>query len=770
MALAILKLNKRAGDKYIMEADIGTNEWYEYRIGKSRRKHRGLEFADEVQHQSSLIKAPVTDPASFQTSFLFDVSASLFDRDSRFIQLFSYKDRDKLSPAISEVLAIVPSVTDFNDDFKLPKMMSWQQEPTNVQSQAQSAEVRNTPMRVRENRVSEAMFFNALLGALPGLLTNALPMLGKILPAPGNAAPEVTKIADVAGKLLPELTKIIPTDVKPGAEGAQQVLKNISPKTIKAILEVIQAQMGTKTNGTNGHSIAKSNGYAAAKTIKAYSHDFAINPAVLMQLAPLLEKVLSPETIKAIGDNPVKLFKAVSDSALKFQKMELDHLEKINPGVDDPGFDQVVKGMARRRQRYSRAKIAPALLAALPALMPLLQKILSPDMIKAIGDQPVKLFNAIAGAGLKHSQQELEHLEKINPGVDDPAFDNIVNSMRVKEAVTINASFSNALSIKFLNAKTSVIAGKERVVYDKRQKITLPVQLSHSDQSKADGIKSISKGIFQLIIQDPDDMDVLLEKKYKLNDIPVGTPVSDIILSSDDVKSLPAARDLKVEVTFHWKKDKKTYGTFINHYITLTDGYLFQRTGDQLQQHFALNDVNVYRNYWHKVWEGGPTSHERWEVGFECKYYFLINTDDPSIKRLETRKKLVSDSSTKSDPDQYRRKMSARMKSGLQVSLEACNQLLGTHKLQPLSKEQLNALRCEDFMKASALAARVSVSFRGRKGETSALWTYPEGNFQSHILSKVTATDATGLVTSLAEEEVQFPKFSSVHFIGTQSE
>ncbi|ELR72566.1 hypothetical protein C900_01240 [Fulvivirga imtechensis AK7] len=759
MALAILKLNSKEIDKYTFEADIGTNNWYEYRLGKAKRKHRGMELVDEVIRQSTMLKAPVTDNKSFETSFTWSAPAAMFDRSTRFIQLFSYKDRNKTSPAISEVLTVAPVMADLNDDFKLPKMMTMPHKIYGTQSVA----VRNAPFRLKENKMSEAFFFNALLGAIPGLLTNALPMLGKLLPGLQSTAPEVTKISDTAGKLLPELIKIIPQDVKPGAEGARQVLQNISPETIKAILEIIQGQLG-KTNGTNGHSTAKS--------LKKYSHDFAINPATLMQLAPLLEKVLSPETIKAIGDNPVKLFKAVSDSALKFQKMELEHLEKINPGVDDAGFDKIVQGMAYRRTRYSKAKIAPALLAALPALMPVLEKVLSPDMIKAIGDQPVKLFNAIADAGLKHTKQELDHLEKINPGVDDPAFDNIVNSMNVKTAVTIDSTFSNALTIKFLNAQAISIAGKDKIVYDKRQKITFPVQLNSgkTKPGKVNGLKNIPKGIFQLIVQDGNSMEVLLEKKYKIKDVPVGAVIGDIVLTTDEVKMLPSNRDLKVELTFNWKGDKKNYGTFMNHYIMFSDGYVFQRTGNTSVTHFALNDVNVYRNYWHKVWEGGPASHERWKVDFECKYYYDINEEDANIKKLETKKRKISDTADDKEGDSYRRKIRARIKSGMEVSVEAYNELLKLQQLPSLSEEQLSAFSGEEFIKEAGLVGRVSVDFRGRKGETSALWTYPEGNIQSYILGKVVATDASGMVTELQEEEVQFPRFSSVHFIGTQSE
>lgn len=755
MALAVLKYLEKSAGNLLFEADIGTNRFYQYKTGKGKRKQKGLELVDDVVHQSALIKAPVKG-GGFQTRFMFSVPEEGMGRDSRFMQLFSFKSQNKVSPAISEVISIFPSVSDLkmsdlNGNYKLPKMMTL----VHTDRHASRIDTDHASCHIKENKVSEAMFFNAILNALPNLLTNALPMIGKIIPGLQKALPIVEKV-------LPIVSKLIPTDVKPGKEGAEQILKNISPETLKAILEVVQG-----VNAKNDNSAT--NGKAETKSLARHSHDFSINPSTLMQLAPLLEKVLSPETIKAIGDNPVQLFKAITDSAVKFQKMGLD---KPVATVNGSNLDKTVQQMALRSRsrdhRYSEAKIAPALLAALPALMPVLEKVLSPDMIKAIGEQPVKLFNAIADAGLKHTKQELDHLEKINPGVDDPAFDAIVASMSIKRSVGMKAKFSNAYAIEFTDVKMIALGGKEKVVYDRRQKMHIPVKIT-SPKGKDPKSAQIPKAIFQLIIQDGHSMDVLLEKKFRLKDVPVGGPVAGIVLEADELRKLPLHRDLKLELSLSWKKGEKTEGTFKNHYFWLSDGYVYQRSGKTVRQHFALNDVSRFRNYWHKVWEGGPETHERWKIDFECKYFYTLNDHDATIKKLETKKKIVNDSAADEDKD-YRRKIRAKLKSGMEISLTAYNELLALHQQTPLNAAQLNAFLGHEFMKEAATAASVSVDFKGRRGETVALWTYPEGNIQSYILSKVTTVDPSGMITAAQEEEVFFPRFSTVHFIGTKSE
>jgi hypothetical protein len=752
MALAILKYLGSSNGYFDFEADIGTSTHYQYKTGKSKRKEKGLELVDEVLYQSSLIKTPVVSPNSLDTRFRFRVPENTIGRDNRFIQLSSFKGSNLVSPSMSEVITLVPSISDFNGDFKLPKIMTL----THTNGHDSKIRCENAPCHIKDNKVSEAMFFNAILGALPNLLTNALPMIGKIIPGLQNALP-------VAEKLLPELGKLIPTDVKPGKEGVGQILQNISPETLKAIMEVVQG-----VNAKNDNSAA---GKAEAKSLSKYSHDFSINPSALMQLAPLLEKVLSPETIKAIGDNPVQLFKAISDSAVKFQNMDLGTLANVGATLTGGSkLDNVVKSMALRRQqrkRYSEAKIAPALLAALPALMPLIEKIASPEMINAIGEQPVKLFNAVADAGLKNSKQEYDHLEKINPGVDDPGFDAIVASMSLKKSVSIRSKFSDTYAIEFTDVKTIPVGGKERVVYDRRQKMHVPVKITSLKNSAQ---KQIAKAIFQLIIQDGDSMRVLLEKKFKLKDIVVGSPVAGVTLESEDLKKLPLNRDLKLELSVNWKAGDKIEGTFKNHYVWLSDGYVYQRSGNNMMKRFSLNDVSRFRNYWHKVWEGGPETHNRWKLDFECKYYYTLNDKDTTIKKLETKKKTVNDSASGDDESDYRRKITTKLKSGMEISLAAYNELLSLHQMQPLTPFQLSAFLGQEFSKESSTAARVSVDFKGKRGETAALWTYPEGSFHSYILGKASTVDPSGMIAAMQEEEVFFPKFSTIHFVGTKSE
>lgn len=124
MALAILKYLESANGQHIFEADIGTNSYYQFRIGKEHTKIRGLDVVDGIAHQSGMIKPPTIDPSGFNTRFRLQVPANLFNRNARYIQLTSFKTPGQRAPALSDVVAVLPALVDIHDDYKLPKIMA----------------------------------------------------------------------------------------------------------------------------------------------------------------------------------------------------------------------------------------------------------------------------------------------------------------------------------------------------------------------------------------------------------------------------------------------------------------------------------------------------------------------------------------------------------------------------------------------------------------------------------------------------------------------
>ncbi len=747
MALAVLRYLEETGNGPVFRADIGSNEYYQYRIGEAKRKYKGLEFVDKVSFKSELIKAE-RKYEDIKTDFLFKVSRQLLQGKERFIQLYSYRDQSGKSPAISEVANVAPNLSDIGPIDELPMMMT-EIDENNVRMRI---EVEDSPFSMQNARRSESMFFNAILGSLPGLLTSALPAIGKMVPGLGKAMPVIDKILPQIGNLAPKAASPVSTPAGGGSGGdvLQQLLGGISPDTIKALMAVI-GNLGADSKTST------------AQSTEHNSSDFSIEPNTLLQLAPIVEKWLTPEAVKAIGDNPKKLFMAIVDSARKFQT--LDNKSTAIGGAAKKGITK-----SAPPSTYSEAKIAPALLAALPALLPLIEKALNPETIKAIGDQPVKLINAVADVGLKHTKQELDHLEKINPGIDTTSVETILNSLSLNPPVSAHKKdqFSPEVVIDVVAVETVNVGGKDKTVYSSGSTIIIPIQLGAGGNKYSDK-EVIPKGIFKLAIQDGSTMKNLLEKEFKITDVPLRVPIQNIQISQDELQSLPLHKDLKAEITFRWQEGGQSMATFKNHYLQITDGYIFQRLGDGVVQSFELNQVDRHREFWHKIWEGGPSTHERWEIDIDCRYFYALSSS-PQIKRNETRRKLVSDTHGEEDDSKHRRKVALMLKSGMEVSLEAYNELLQQLDQPPLDEMQISSLRSESFEKRSGQVGTIGAELKGRKGERSSLWVYPEGEVLPLELSRVTQSNEIGLVTSTVDEEVLFPRFTSMHFIGTRSE
>ena len=729
MALSYLKYKRKADGEYHFVADIGTNKFFRYQTGKNSRKIYGIEVLDEVEYRSPLYQRHVSDSQLLNTEFLLKIPGESINRESNFIQLVSYKTKDEKSPAVSEIINMKPYIAENS-----ARLFSVHQ-TCNNETDMNNANVINQEMSFTQPQVSEAMFWGTIFNALPDVLKMAGPVISNLLGGKKSAASKQSN-----GSANVNTSKII--------------------EAIGQLINQVSAKQKVENKPTNGASESKS----------LFSYGQAFNPAMLVQLAPLLQKVMSPETIKAIGDQPVKLFKAIGDAALKFDKQEMEHLERINPGVKDDTIVPILASMSVGN--YSTATVAPALIAALPALMPVLKKLIDPKMIQAIGEQPIKLFKAVGDAALKLDKQETEHLEKINPGVKDETIVPLLESMSIPvlQKEKINFDFEPRVDLEFINTKTIVVGGVQKSVYSKKHTIQFPIKISSTSVSSPQ--KAISKVIVQAVIQDGDSMDLLVEKKLKLRNITLNSIINGITFSAEELKRLPLNKDLKVEVSFIWQSTKtgRNRGTFKNHYFELTNDYLFNQMGDLVSDPIRLNDITKFRPFWHKVWEGGLSESKRWEIAFQVKYFQTYNPESNSLVKMKTRKLITSDNAVGMDEVPNRRKIEARLKSGVEYNPVVLNQVLSMLSLPVLPHNKLEVLEQVQNNNQLNQVARIGVELKGKSGSTGALWAYPEMQKQKIHFLNTGEVNNLGQVVSVKDEVAEFIRPSAIFFIGTISE
>jgi hypothetical protein len=104
MALATLTFQKNYEGNFHLIADIGTNAYYTYIVGKSKGVKNGQPVVDDVSFESELFQAEPT--GVFNTSFSIKIPENLSTGHMSYVQLISYKDSEHRSPAFSDVLKV----------------------------------------------------------------------------------------------------------------------------------------------------------------------------------------------------------------------------------------------------------------------------------------------------------------------------------------------------------------------------------------------------------------------------------------------------------------------------------------------------------------------------------------------------------------------------------------------------------------------------------------------------------------------------------------
>jgi hypothetical protein len=105
MALAILQWESADSHDFRFKIDIGTNTFYRFKIGKSVIDRAGIKWVDEISKETPFHQKT-------KLTFLGDseeevrLPKNYFDSENCYVQLFSAKDAQGTSPAVSKVIKI----------------------------------------------------------------------------------------------------------------------------------------------------------------------------------------------------------------------------------------------------------------------------------------------------------------------------------------------------------------------------------------------------------------------------------------------------------------------------------------------------------------------------------------------------------------------------------------------------------------------------------------------------------------------------------------
>ncbi|MGH7712808.1 MAG: hypothetical protein ACREOG_16075 [Gemmatimonadaceae bacterium] len=685
MALALLTPSRVPGSPgtVAFRVDLGRNRFFQYSIGdETVDRDRGFPVLGAPSFTSPVL-GPLPDAAFGRT--MLEIPVARFDREHRSLQLTSYRNKDRHGPALSDIVRAPVTGRVPNElppiAFSMRHDMDAYTIDTSPEPLAQAASWRPArAMAYREVRpVSSAMLLGSIIPVLSGLVSKVAPVVSGLLKGGGGK---------IIGELLGGLTKagggtaVAPSEplIKPETAALlQQLLQQLAqPATPAQPAPVVGG--GTAT----ASSLVLSRKYVTASE---YSHA-AVAPALLAALPalmPLLEKVLTPETIKGILDtaNPTKIIGAVTDSVkeigklgLDFDKQSNEHLRALNPmGVHAP-VDDLLKGMG---------------------------------------------FAASLGHGVTSEKGE-------------PAY-------RRVESVELN----------FAGASPVMIHGRSRVCYRAGEQVAFALDVKTP--------RAISDATLALLVKNPETRKILVRKSFPVAQIQNGRLPKRAELTASEIKELSTGEEYLVCAYLTWKNSKgKVIGTSRTQLITLVGEYTFDRVEEGSV--VPLNDVSKYRAFWHKVWQGSFTK-DFFKVDFEAKYYYVLEPKGDRNAPIETKLSFA---------DEKERVRHGRLKSGMTTTLAALNDLIPQISTgKGLNEAQLSALRSSDFVARFNTAARTRAALSGKAGVSAALWVYPEVKLHQVVLFKAASTDADSHVRELTEERVHFPIPVTLHVIGART-
>ena len=684
MALAYLVYERSANGTIYFKADIGTQDFFQYKIGRQKRRYQGLDLIDEQVFASPILHIKTISDV-FATGFTLPIPQALFKEAGRYIQLWSYKTLEKTGPAISPVLSVTPMSRDIGEGLSLSNILT-------IREPMEPYQVSNEAFSYTEKGVSESMFWNQLLQALPTLIDNALPIIRPLLGGNGNGSASPSASGNPTNDLVQAIAQLI------------QNIRNISPN-----------------NGATTQNDSPSNG-SPTPTPPPASSEASSYYGLSQSLSNIVKKTISQDTLHIIQTNPRQMGQVINDSMLR------------------------MSGRPRAPYQYAEAKIAWAPIIA--AVAPYVKDILE--------------------LGNKNEADQRRHLEQLVSLLNDPSLTALLASM---SHLPSKPKFtpSTSLYIDTSHLPKINLQQNERVVYQHGKLLTIPFRVATDRPNPPD--RPIPKAIVQVSIQETEHLTVLWEKEFRLKDVLIHSLVNTVTILPEECQNLPVNQDLKVEITFLWQgKDRqKTYGIVKNQFITLVKESIFHRMGDKTGATTALNDLVKYRSLWHKIWEGGYTESRRWHIDFDAKYYYAFDGKEETTARLETRLQVIEDNVRAGEEMPPRRKVRAKLKSGMKLTAEALNTLLPNLGYALLLPDQLEAIKALNLQPYMNQTARIHVEMKGKSGDTASLWVYPEMDMHEVHLLQVSQTNEHGQVTAMSEQTVHFPRPAAIHFIGTQS-
>jgi hypothetical protein len=413
---------------------------------------------------------------------------------------------------------------------------------------------------------------------------------------------------------------------------------------------------------------------------------------------------------------------------------------------------------------------------ALLAVLPLLEKVLTPETIQALLEQPAKLTGAVADGIVKvgnvaidHAKAENDWIAKFNPGIDDSDIISLMKGAGVPRVTGLGLARPQppdgvgrdlryrrveSVELHFRAGPTERINGQTRVSYLLGRDLGFELDLRTR--------RRLPDPVLEVALKDPGTLETLWRRRVRTGPLDPGPLPGVVPIPAGALARLPASEDYVVTAALVWRdRQGRPVGTSRTLNVTLVGPLTFDRLEGPGTPR-RLDDVEAFRSFWHKVWQQsfGPEA-RRFEL--DCKYYVAL---DPARERNGRMDSVVDLERT------ARTRRAGRLESGLLIAPEELAALAQRLGGRPLSAEAREALRTSELADRISYAARTKVEFapgHGSAGDSVALWVYPEFQLQQAIFKRARDVDPYGRVLRFDEHAEPIPVPVAVHFLGVST-
>ena len=687
MALSTVTWRGESDGFQEFDADVGSNRFYAWGVGSGVQRRDGVPMLSTRRTTSPLL-GPL--PEQRRGRLVLRVPSDAFTREDHHLQLLSFRDEGLRGPAASDVVDVPWRWS--RPDREEPAMSMALATTLGPHESGRTHPGAGQPAPLCAGRLpgsprmSEAQF----LGALGGLISQVLPIVQRALPIVQEALPIVGEI----GRALAP-----PTPAAPGAPAA--------------------------------------GGQAAVRP------DLG---ALLARLLGQVQRLTSPDAPAAPGTPtaPAAVSPAQAGAAAPVVQASL--------------------GRSAGRGRYSEAQVAP-LLAALPALAPLLQSVLTPQTVQSLisaADPNRLLQTTFAGLmdAAKIGQQATDalhaHLRALNPGTGDDVLIPLLASMSTGASAgsgTPRHRRSRLVTLEVPDLAPVELQGYPQVAFRWGEDVTIPVAV-HTP-------RPIRRARLQVCVKDVASQAVVAERTTRHATVEDGRLDPPVQLPGAVTHRLRPGREYLVCLRLLWPGKDGPMGTTTAQLVRLVGPAVFDSV-DSGGRPVRLDDVDRDRDWWHQVWADTVEERSsRVRARLDYDYRLTASGRGPGNRRRQTRVDL--------DPVTGRRS-EGRLGAGLDVSVASLSRLAQRLDADPFDDDTLRALDDPAFRAAFDRTAGCEVSLHGRRHSRMAVWVWPEVKLHEVFLrTPGQVSPTTGQVLSFETRPVRVPIPALAHVLTTRS-